>query len=80
MDADLHAFIEASGAPPHFALSWRLTWFAHEIKDLDQCARVFDIFIASHPVMPLYIGVASLIAARHRILAGEHGAPQDWCA
>jgi len=71
-DAELHDYIRSTGLPPHFAISWRLTWFTHEIRDLDQCARLFDVFIAAHPLMPIYVGVASLMASREKILAAEH--------
>ena len=43
---------------PFFALPWILTWFAHDINSLDSAARLFDLFLASHPLMPLYLSVA----------------------
>ena len=67
----LGTFARESGVAesPHFALTWRLTWFAHDLKTLTSCARLFDVFLASHPLMPLYMGVAALTFARDRILA-----------
>ena len=35
-----------------------ITWFSHGFDNLDSIARLFDLFIASHPLMPLYVGVA----------------------
>ncbi len=70
-DPELHDHVRSSGVPCHFALSWRLTWFSHDMHNLDHCARLFDIFLASHPLMPLYIGVCCLVAERERILAAE---------
>eukprot|EP01048_Picozoa_sp_COSAG05_P005236 COSAG05_NODE_305_length_11703_cov_15.056705_8_plen_472_part_00 len=50
---------EAEIAEPIFALSWVLTWFAHDLHDLGQVARVFDLFIAiGHPLTPLYFSAA----------------------
>jgi TBC1 domain family member 20 len=72
-DPELHAFLAALGAPaleePHWALSWYMTWFAHEVQDLSQIARLFDFFIASHPLMPLYAAAVAVRAHRENILA-----------
>ena len=61
-DADprLAAHVAASGVPPFFALSLFITWFAHNLPCLGEAARLFDLFIASHPLMPLYAAVAVL--------------------
>ena len=45
---------------PYFALSWLLTWFAHDVPDLDSIARLFDLFLASHPLMPLYLAAVAI--------------------
>ena len=58
---------EAGIEEPIFALSWVLTWFAHDITDLRQVARLFDLFLAiGHPLAPLYFSAALL----------EHRAPE----
>jgi hypothetical protein len=41
-----------------FALSWLITWFAHVINDPDSIFRIFDFFLATHPLMPIYFGAA----------------------
>ncbi len=61
VDRPLHAHIEASGVQPFFGLSWYITWFAHNLPHLAQTARLFDLFLASHPLMPLYASAAVLI-------------------
>ncbi|KDD72405.1 hypothetical protein H632_c3390p0, partial [Helicosporidium sp. ATCC 50920] len=59
---------------PHFALSWVLTWFAHDVRSLPVAARLFDLFLASHPLMPLYLAAVALRARRRDVLAaGEDG-------
>ena len=60
-DPPLAAHIAGSGVPPFFALSLFITWFAHNLAQLGQAARLFDLFIASHPLMPLYAAVAVLM-------------------
>ena len=36
-------FIEAEIAEPVFALSWLITWFAHDLQDPVQVCRVYDL-------------------------------------
>lgn len=70
-DPDLHAFLASLDAPtlqdPHWALSWYLTWFSHDIKDMEQVARLFDLFIASHPLMPVYLAAVVVRSQRDLI-------------
>lgn len=78
-DVELHARLTSLDEPaletPYFALSWQLTLFAHDVGDLAQIARLFDFFLASHPVMPLYLAAAAVRRQRHAVLAaGDDGA------
>jgi hypothetical protein len=41
-----------------FALSWLITWFAHVVNDPDAIFRIFDFFLGTHPLMPIYLGAA----------------------
>lgn len=43
---------------PYYALSWILTWFSHDLESLDKIARLFDLFVASSPLMPVYAASA----------------------
>ena len=54
-DAEVHKHLAKAEVPPFFALSWLITWFAHSVDDLQQISRLFDLFMASHPLMPLYV-------------------------
>jgi hypothetical protein len=51
-------YFQKAEVQPFFALSWILTWFSHGFDNLDDIARLFDLFIPSHPLMPLYVGAA----------------------
>ena len=53
-----------------FALSWCLTWFAHSAPDMETVCRLFDLCVASSPLMPLYIGAAACVAGREQLLRG----------
>ncbi len=67
-DPELAAFLQRSGVLPFFALSWLLTWHAHQ-AGVASAARLFDLFIASNPIMPLYVGAAALLEERRAVLA-----------
>lgn len=59
------------GIPPFFGLSWQLTWFSHTLSDFPTVQRLFDFFIASHPLMPLYVAVVNMQQNRGRLLQEE---------
>lgn len=62
------SMIEPSLEMPYFALSWYMTWFAHDTDSLEDISRLFDLFMASHPMMPLYVAAEVLVGARKDIL------------
>eukprot|EP00795_Rhopilema_esculentum_P001458 gene1458-15883_t len=41
-----------------FALSWLITWFGHNLERFSVIVRLFDVFIATNPFMPIYVGAA----------------------
>lgn len=44
-----------------FALSWPLTWFSHALHHYDQIVVCFDLFLAAHPLMPVYLTSAFVL-------------------
>ena len=50
--------MDRSEVTPFFALSWVITWFSHDIDDFTTVERIFDFFLTSNPVMPLYFSAA----------------------
>ena len=75
-DSQLHAHLISSGIDePYFCLSWVITWFTHDIRDTDLVKRIFDFFIASHPLMVVYTSVAMVLHPLNRleVLSAECG-------
>ena len=60
VDPELHAHIAGAGVQPYFGLAWLITWFSHGLPDLEPAARLFDLFLASHPLMPLYAAAVAM--------------------
>lgn len=57
-----------------FSLSWLITWFGHVLGDLDSIVRLYDFFMASAPLMPIYmaasVSIYTSIHTRHNDLQG----------
>ena len=75
-DRDVHAALErhlslAGMDTPHFALSWIVTLFAHNVESISSLNRLFDAFICSHPLFPLYVSAALLVHCRATVLVLE---------
>uniref|UniRef100_A0A8R1I470 Rab-GAP TBC domain-containing protein n=1 Tax=Caenorhabditis japonica TaxID=281687 RepID=A0A8R1I470_CAEJA len=58
-----------------FALSWPLTWLSHSVKQYQQIVRFFDVFLASSPLLPIYVASAVVVYRRPSILACEREMP-----
>lgn len=58
LDVELYEFLHRSGTEPYFATSWILTWLSHDVRSLDEIARIFDVMLCSHPIYCLYISAA----------------------
>ncbi|KAJ1975102.1 GTPase-activating protein gyp8, partial [Dimargaris verticillata] len=70
-DQVLHARITHVALPPYFATSWLLTWFSHSLNDLTAISRLFDFFLSSNPLMPVYFVAALILSVREDLLAME---------
>lgn len=70
-DGELADFLDASGVQAFVALPWVITWFAHDVMDLDVVARLFDAFLASPPLLPLYLSAAVIMHRREEVMRVE---------
>lgn len=64
VDQELYDVIMRSDSQPHFAIGWVLTWFAHDLEDLQLISRIYDACIASHPLFPAYLAAALIEQAK----------------
>lgn len=60
-DSEVHSHLLHCQIEPFFALSWIITWFSHDIRDTVLVKRLFDFFIASHALMPIYMSIAMVL-------------------
>lgn len=66
---ELRDFLDRAQVGIMFCLSWVITWFGHVLADYDTVVRLFDLFLSSHPWMPIYLSAAVVLHARDEILA-----------
>ena len=57
-DKTLSDFFHQAESKPYFALSWVITWFAHDVESRGVVERIYDFLISSHPLMPIYLSAA----------------------
>ncbi|KAI7902917.1 rab-GTPase-TBC domain-containing protein [Cokeromyces recurvatus] len=70
-DPGLTLFLEKANIMPYYALSWLLTWFSHDFENYEKVIRLFDVFISSQAMMPVYIASAVTLLRRNEILAAD---------
>ena len=63
------AFLERSGVHAFFALSWIITCFSHDLTELETVARVFDAWLSSAALFPLYLAAAVVRHRREELLS-----------
>ncbi|XP_074868115.1 TBC1 domain family member 20 isoform X2 [Carettochelys insculpta] len=54
VNPELHDFMQSAEVGTIFALSWLITWFGHVLADFRHVVRLYDFFLACHPLMPIY--------------------------
>uniref|UniRef100_A0A3Q3AQH0 TBC1 domain family, member 20 n=1 Tax=Kryptolebias marmoratus TaxID=37003 RepID=A0A3Q3AQH0_KRYMA len=54
-----------------FALSWLITWFGHVLSDFRHVVRLYDFFLACHPLMPIYFAAVIVLYREEEVLECE---------
>ncbi|GAA6227337.1 TBC1 domain family member 20-like [Lates japonicus] len=65
VDTELHDFMMSSEVGTIFALSWLITWYGHVLSEFKHTLRLYDFFLASHPLMPIYLA-ATIVLHREK--------------
>jgi len=71
VDEELFNFLQHNDVQSYFATSWIITWFAHDIKDINKISRLYDSMLCSPPYFSMYVSAALLIHNRESILHCE---------
>jgi len=70
-DPELEAYMKKSEVGTIFCLSWLITWYGHVLENAKHTVRLYDFFLASHPLMPIYLAVAIVLYRRQDVLDTE---------
>ncbi|KAG7178229.1 TBC1 domain family member 20-like [Homarus americanus] len=63
----LYQFLIDSGVGTVFCLPWLITWFAHTLSDYRNVVRLYDFFLASPYLMPMYIAAAIVLLKKEDV-------------
>ncbi|KAJ1890735.1 GTPase-activating protein gyp8 [Kickxella alabastrina] len=65
----LHALLTELDVPAFFAISWVLTWFAHDLEEFQDICRIYDFLITMPPMQVIYMAAAMLKRNEEDIIA-----------
>jgi len=74
-DDELHDFLLESDVGTIFALSWVITWYGHVLAEHKFIVRLFDLFLALHPLMAVYTAAAMVLHCADDVLDQECDMP-----
>lgn len=75
VDEELEKVMRTAQLGSLFALSWPLTWFSHALHQYQQIVLCFDLFLASHPLMPVYFTSAVVLWRSSAVLNSSNDMP-----
>ncbi|XP_055013186.1 TBC1 domain family member 20 isoform X1 [Boleophthalmus pectinirostris] len=71
VDTELHDFMIRAEVGTIFALSWLITWYGHVLPEFKHTLRLYDFFLASHPLMPIYLAAAIVLHREKEVKTTE---------
>ncbi|XP_010879694.1 TBC1 domain family member 20 [Esox lucius] len=71
VNPEVHDFMQQAEVGTIFALSWLITWFGHVLSDFRHVVRLYDFFLACHPLMPIYFAAVIVLYREDEVLDCE---------
>ncbi|CAF0781413.1 unnamed protein product [Didymodactylos carnosus] len=71
INSEVAEHIQRSNVGVMFAVGWIITWFTHVLDKLETVFRLYDLFVASHKLMPIYVAAEIINLKSDRILETE---------
>ncbi|XP_048059080.1 TBC1 domain family member 20 isoform X2 [Megalobrama amblycephala] len=71
VDQELHDFMIRSEVGTIFALSWLITWYGYVLSDFRHVLRLYDFFLASHPLMAIYFAAVIVLYRQKEVKSSE---------
>ncbi|XP_016115485.1 TBC1 domain family member 20-like isoform X2 [Sinocyclocheilus grahami] len=71
VNPEVYNFMQQAEVGTIFALSWLITWFGHVLSDFRHVVRLYDFFLACHPLMPIYFAAVIVLHREEEVLDCE---------
>ncbi|KAK3511849.1 hypothetical protein QTP70_025976 [Hemibagrus guttatus] len=71
VDPELQDFMLRAEVGTIFALSWLITWYGHVLSDFRHVLRLYDFFLASHPLMAVYFAAVIVLYREREVKSSE---------
>lgn len=71
VDPELHDFMRRAEVGTIFALSWLITWYGHVLSEFRHVLRLYDFFLASHPLMAIYFAAVIVLYREREVKSSE---------
>ncbi|XP_051926343.1 TBC1 domain family member 20 isoform X3 [Hippocampus zosterae] len=71
VDKELHDYMIRAEVGTIFALSWLITWYGHVLSEFKHTLRLYDFFLASHPMMPIYLAATIVLHREQEVKQTE---------
>ncbi|XP_028855073.1 TBC1 domain family member 20 isoform X2 [Denticeps clupeoides] len=71
VNPEVYDFMQEAEVGTIFALSWLITWFGHVLSDFRHVVRLYDFFLACHPLMPIYFAAVIVLYREEEVLDCE---------
>ncbi|XP_067094280.1 TBC1 domain family member 20 [Osmerus mordax] len=71
VNPEVHDYMQEAEVGTIFALSWLITWFGHVLSDFRHVVRLYDFFLACHPLMPIYFAAVIVLHREEEVLDCE---------
>ncbi|XP_051551050.1 TBC1 domain family member 20-like isoform X2 [Myxocyprinus asiaticus] len=71
VNPEVYGFMQQAEVGTIFALSWLITWFGHVLSDFRHVVRLYDFFLACHPLMPIYFAAVIVLYREEEVLDCE---------
>ena len=70
IDKELYMLVSDDGLQPTpiFATSWTLTVFAHDVENFACVQRLYDVVLASHPLIIIYLICACILFYKEELI------------
>ncbi|XP_066526885.1 TBC1 domain family member 20 [Hoplias malabaricus] len=75
VNPEVYDFMQQAHVGTIFALSWLITWFGHVLSDFRHVVRLYDFFLACHPLMPIYFAAVIVLHREEEVLECECDMP-----